>query len=83
MSQYPNARQRLMAEIDRLVTKAVTERQIVATDASAARIARDFPGAGLSLAQIADEITRKGVAAGAAMEIGESPEATPALSAGP
>lgn len=81
MSMHPTNRQQLMAEIDRIISKAVSERQIVVTDATAARVAKDFPGAGLSLAQIADEITRKGVAAGAAMQIGESTDPSPALSA--
>ena len=72
MSVSQNNRQRLMAEIDRLVAEAVSGRAIIATDETAVRIARDFPGAGLSLAQISAEIARKGVEAGAALEFGEA-----------
>jgi hypothetical protein len=72
MSVGQSNRQRLMAEIDRLVAEAVSGRAIIATDDTAARIARDFPGAGLSLAQISAEIARRGVAAGAALEFGEA-----------
>jgi hypothetical protein len=72
MSVNQSSRQRLMAEIDRVVAEAVSGRAIIATDEMAARVARDFPGAGLSLAQIAAEIARKGVEAGAALEFGET-----------
>ncbi|MBN8996123.1 MAG: hypothetical protein J0H94_12925 [Rhizobiales bacterium] len=72
MSVSQSNRQRLMAEIDRLVAEAIAGRAIIVTDDIASRVARDFPGAGLSLAQISDEITRRGIEAGAALEFGEA-----------
>jgi hypothetical protein len=71
MSVSPSNRQRLIAEIDRLVAEAVAGRAIIVTDEAAIRVARDFPGAGLSLAQISAEIARRGIEAGAALEFGE------------
>lgn len=65
-------RQRLMAEIDRLVAEAIAGRAIISADRTAIQVAREFPGAGLSLAQISAEIARRGVEAGAALEFGEA-----------
>ncbi len=67
-----DSRQRMMAEIERIVSRAVEERSIVATDTTATQIAREFPGAGLSIAQISAEIARRGVEAGAALQFGET-----------
>jgi hypothetical protein len=71
MSMNQNSRQRLLAEIERLVANAVAGHEIIVTEETAIRVARDFPGAGLSIAQISEEIARRGVEAGAALEFGE------------
>jgi len=63
-------RQRLYAEIDRIIAEAVEGRSIIVTEEAATRVARAVPGAGLSLAQITDEIARRGIQAGASLEFG-------------
>lgn len=70
MSVSQSNRQRLLAEIDRMIAEAIEGRAIIVTEEAATRIARAVPGAGLSLAQITDEIARRGIEAGAALEFG-------------
>jgi hypothetical protein len=72
MPEEPELPQQMLAALDRVVSDAVRSNSILVSETAAERLARDFPGSGLSLDQISDRVIEKAIRAGVGLQIGHA-----------